>query len=197
MTWCHEKKIWGTSNYTGCLLWDMQQGAVVPLANFQQDPLHDLNHLFFLAHMISLIRSSYAIRFPLQPMLEKCEKIRMFGTVCRPLFFHSPPTVQGWPVESRFFLKHPASAIYHFEGGTCLSTCIHLDWNKTYTACHVPTLQFANTEIYWNATTSHSNMGQNLPLTGIIGFSGGSLQQGPYSSSLSRNGFSLFLQKTT
>lgn len=147
---------------------DMQQGAVVPLANFQQDPLHNLSHLFFLAHLISLILSSYATRFPLQPMLEKCEKIRIFGTVCRPLFFHSPPTVQGWPVESRFFLKHPASAIYDFEGGTCLSTCIYLDWNKMYTACHVPNLQFANTEIYWNATTSHSNIGQNLPLTGII-----------------------------
>ena len=168
MTWCHEKKIWGTSNYS-CLLWDMQQGDVVPLANFLQDPLHNLSHLFFLAHMISLIRSSYATRFPLQPMLEKCEKNQDLW-YCLPLSIalHSPPTVQGWPVESRFFLKHPASAIHHFEGGTCLLTCIYLDWNKMYTACHVPNLQFANTEIYWNTTTSHSNMGQNLPLTGII-----------------------------
>lgn len=46
---------------------DMQQGAVVPLANFQQDPLHNLSHLFFLAHLISLILSSYATRFPLHP----------------------------------------------------------------------------------------------------------------------------------
>lgn len=129
MTWCHEKKIWGTSNYS-CLLWDMQQGDVVPLANFQQDPLHNLSHLFFLAHMISLIRSSYAHVSLCNLCWKNVKKIRIFGTVCHSLllFIRRPQSrADQLKAGSSSSIRHP-----RFTTSRVGRVCWHVYiWNET------------------------------------------------------------------